>query len=116
LADLPLDLVFTVNVVSPDKRQQRPRPLTSHYQTLRALPGDCEEPFLRSIHRIPPFLAPVYKDSQALSFCFEYQRIYTLARTITYKYVDVNGKIFNCADVRPADYLRRLGLIPLISR
>src|SRR5262249_5772687 len=29
---------------------------------------------------------------------FDDQRIYTLARTITYKYVDVNGKISNCAD------------------
>jgi len=28
---------------------------------------------------------------RALSFCFDDQRIYTLARTITYKYVDVNG-------------------------
>ena len=38
---------------------------------------------------------------RALSFCFDDQRIYTLARTITYKYVDVNGN-FSAREAAPS--------------
>jgi hypothetical protein len=46
---------------------------------------------------------------RALSFCFDDQRIYTLARTITYKYVDVNEKYQPGATPRTSWRRRRWG-------